>query len=548
MGGENGGLLNEHGGRQPARLLDSEDASLQTQVLIIGGGITGVGVARDLALRGVPCLLVERRDLVAGASGGNHGLLHSGARYAASDPPAARQCASEGEILRQVVPQCIEDTGGLFVAVAGDDEHYIADFPALCAQSGVIVEELDPRQAREMEPALSEQVIAAFAVRDATIDPFMLTLETAAHAQSLGAEIRVNTEVESFVLDEGRIRQVILVDHATGRSLAVEPEVVVNATGAWAGKVLGLAGVEMDLLCSKGSLLVTQRRLTQRVVNRLRRPTDADILVPGGTVSILGTTSQRIDDPDLHRPTVEEADCLIQDAAAMIPELQHTRYIRAYAGVRPLFGGNGSDDDRSVSRGMALLDHAREGIHNLITITGGKLTTYRLMAEETSDLVCRKLGVKAPCLTRTELLPSSARKPWTQPAASARAWALAKEPGLDSDKVALCECEVVSRRIIDSIVSELAGVPSRQILQALSLRSRVGKGSCQGSLCSLRITGHLYDQDLLAGRDGLAGLKTFLAQRWRGVRPVSWGATLVQAELQEALHCGLLGLELEDAC
>jgi glycerol-3-phosphate dehydrogenase len=95
---------------------------LETQVLIIGGGITGVGLARDLALRGVSSLLVERRDICAGASGANHGLLHSGARYVRSDPAAAVECREENVLLKSLAPHCIEDTGGLFVAVAGDDE------------------------------------------------------------------------------------------------------------------------------------------------------------------------------------------------------------------------------------------------------------------------------------------------------------------------------------------------------------------------------------------------------------------------------------------
>ncbi len=104
-----------------------------------------------------------------------------------------------------------------------------------------------------------------------------------------------------------------------------------------------------------------------------------------------------IDSPDDCRPTVAETDRIIEDAQAMIPVLATTRYIRAYAGVRPLVLSGESGDARSVSRGFSLIDHARDNVDNFITITGGKLTTYRLMAEKTADMVCRKLGVKAPC-------------------------------------------------------------------------------------------------------------------------------------------------------
>ena len=102
---------------------------MKTQVLVIGGGATGTGLVRDLAMRGVSCILVEKRDINAGASGGNHGLLHSGCRYVASDQSAAIECREERELIKRLAPQCIEDTGGLFVAVQGDDEKYIADFP-----------------------------------------------------------------------------------------------------------------------------------------------------------------------------------------------------------------------------------------------------------------------------------------------------------------------------------------------------------------------------------------------------------------------------------
>ncbi len=139
--------------------------SLETQVLIIGGGITGVGLARDLALRGVHSILVERRDINAGASGANHGLLHSGARYVRSDPAAAVECRQESALLKRLAPHCIEDTGGLFVAVEGDDEPYASEFPADCERSGIGCRPISVAEARELEPVLSERLIAAFRER-----------------------------------------------------------------------------------------------------------------------------------------------------------------------------------------------------------------------------------------------------------------------------------------------------------------------------------------------------------------------------------------------
>ena len=172
--------------------------SLNTQVLIIGGGVTGTGLARDLALRGVTCALVEQGDINAGASGANHGLLHSGARYVSSDPGSAAECHTEGTLLKQLAPHCIEDTGGLFVAVEGDDEKYVADFPDLCARCKIPLQALDLKEARELEPALSEKLIAAYSVRDASIDPFKLSMENMAQAQALGSTLLRFTKVVGF--------------------------------------------------------------------------------------------------------------------------------------------------------------------------------------------------------------------------------------------------------------------------------------------------------------------------------------------------------------
>ncbi len=514
--------------------------TLETRVLIIGGGATGTGLARDLALRGVQCILVEKQDINAGASGGNHGLLHSGARYVASDPEAARECREEGDILKRLAPHCIEDTGGLFVAVAGDDDAYIADFPNMCAENGIAAEPADPADAREMEPELTADVIAAFRVADASIDPFKLSLDNMSQAVALGGRLIRNARVTGFEIADRRIKTVRLTDALTGKEIRAAAEVVVNATGAWAGEAAALAGIDINVVCSKGTLLVTQDRLARRVINRLRKATDADILVPGGTVSILGTTSVRVENPDLIRPTIAEVDRIIEDEAVMLPKLAHTRYIRAYCGVRPLITLASAGDDRDISRGFVLMDHVKDGVDNFITISGGKLTTYRLMAEKTADLVCARLGVTAPCKTRTDPLPATEKGKWTEPGLAPRLWAQQNDP----EDIILCECEMVFRSAVDDISASVRDQDGALSLRAIGLRSRVGKGPCQGCFCSPRIVAHMYDKGELDADKGPDELRNFLNERWRGTYPILWDLPIMQAEIQEALHCGLFSLEL----
>ena len=513
---------------------------IETEVLIIGGGATGTGLARDLALRGVSCLLVEKRDINAGASGSNHGLLHSGARYVAADREAAMECREEGDILKRVAPQCIETTGGLFVAVAGDDENYVADFPDMCRKSAIPYREISPDTARDMEPELSQNIIAAYEVEDGAIDPFMLSLDNLAHAQSMGCTVIRNARVTRFAINSRTITTVHLYNETTGNDFTIHARLIINAAGAWAGTIAAMAGAHINILYSMGSLLVTQDRLARRVINRLRKSSDADILVPGGTVSVLGTTSVRIDDPDLCRPTIQEADRMIDNATAMIPVLETTRYIRAYAGVRPLVLTGDAADGRSVSRGFSLIDHAEDKVDNFISITGGKLTTYRLMAEKTADLACRKLGIDKACTTRTDPLPPSSQGHWTEPGSAPKSWLNTKS----DDDLILCECEMVSRRVVDHIIKDMKEMRGKSMLKGIGLRSRVGKGPCQGGFCGLRITGHLYDRGQVRGSEGIQELKSFIQRRWQGFSPILWDLPLMQAELQEALYCGMLDLEL----
>ena len=515
---------------------------MHVQALIIGGGATGTGLARDLAMRGVQCILVEQTDLNAGASGGNHGLLHSGARYVSNDEVSAAECMEESAILKRIAPHCIENTNGLFVAAPGDDENYIADFPKLCTKCGIAAEELSPREACELEPAISKDIIAAYEVNDASIDPFRLSLENMAHAQSLGANLLKHTKVEGFTIEKNTIRAVHCRNTRTDKIDIIEADQIINAAGAWVGLVSELAGISIPTLYSKGSLLITSSRLTDRVINRLRTPSDGDLLVPGGTVSIFGTTSVRIENLDVIQPDIEEIDALIDQGVRMIPALKDARCIRAYAGVRPLLQLEDAESDRSVSRGFQVFDHNEDGISNFTTVTGGKLTTYRLMAEKTADIVCGKLGVDAPCRTAEEALPSSGEYEWTIPGQSPRLWLKKNDP---SD-VILCECEMVPKSGIDQIIQLLRDEDEKPSLKAVALRSRLGKGSCQGAFCGLRVTAYLYEREILKGSNGLDELRQFIESRWKGQTSILWDGQLAQAELQEALYCGLFSMEAHE--
>ena len=146
--------------------------SREYDVIIIGGGATGAGIARDCALRGLKAALVERYDIATGATGRNHGLLHSGARYAVTDSESARECISENRILRRIARHCIEPTSGLLITLPEDDPAYQHTFITACQQAGIEAQPLTPAEALRIEPAVNPALLGAVQVPDGTVDPF----------------------------------------------------------------------------------------------------------------------------------------------------------------------------------------------------------------------------------------------------------------------------------------------------------------------------------------------------------------------------------------
>jgi glycerol-3-phosphate dehydrogenase len=189
---------------------------------------------------------------------------------------------------------------------------------------------------------------------------------------------------------------------------------------------------------------------------------------------------------------------------------------------------------------MVLIDHSADGLENFISITGGKLTTYRLMAEKTADLVCRRLEYSNPCVTRTAPLPSNPICRWTETAFAPKQWLQQNNP----KDLIMCECELVPQSAVDDLIRSMVDEAEGPKLMTLLHHSRLGRGACQGTFCGIRALAHLYNMDKVAANEGLTDLKSFLQHRWKGQRPILWGSQLQQAELEEALHCGLFCLEL----
>src|ERR1700730_7698252 len=233
-------------------------------VLVVGGGATGAGLTRDLAMRGLRCLLVEQSDLAHGTTGHFHGLLHSGARYAVRDAEAADECIVENRIVRRIAAPHVEDTGGLFCWLEGDPDDYPGQLVAGCQKAGIEIEEISVAEARRREPLLTPRLGRAFAVPDATVEPWGLVADNAESAVDHGASIRRYTRLVGLGVEAGRVLWADLEDIGSGERERVEVNFLASAAGYWAGRVASLAGVKLQMAPGWGTMVVMNQRLCSR--------------------------------------------------------------------------------------------------------------------------------------------------------------------------------------------------------------------------------------------------------------------------------------------
>ncbi|MFP3173769.1 MAG: FAD-dependent oxidoreductase [Vulcanisaeta sp.] len=366
-------------------------------VVVIGGGVNGLFTALDLSLRGFKVLLLERGSVGSGTSGRMHGLLHSGARYVVTDPRAAVECIEENRIMARIAPHAIEDTGGYFVAIDKDDLDFQEEFISGLRRANIDFRIVDVGEALREEPNLNPEVKAVVEVPDKVVFARDLLFSVAISAYREGALIAQNMEVVGFELNGDKIASIKVKDGYTNDVRRVESDVVVNAAGPWAGHVASLAGVAVDVMPTMGVMVVYQRRLTKRVINRMRKPSDGDILVPYGSTSIMGTTAAIIEDPDSVSISDEDVEFLTSEGSQMVPLLAKINVIRAYASVRPLIKIPGVDT-REATRDFMVIKHEKPS--NMVTVIGGKFTTGRLVGERLSDEVAKMLGSAKPSITR----------------------------------------------------------------------------------------------------------------------------------------------------
>ncbi len=377
------------------------------KVVIIGGGGTGAAVAHDLCLRGFKDVcLFERGELTSGTTGRHHGLLHSGARYAITEPHVARECIRENTILMRISSGVIEHNNGLFVAETEEEEHYLQRLIVACADVGIPTKLLSSsRKILALEPHLNPNIRSAVIVPDGVFDAWRLPLQFFATAKHNGARIHSFTEVRNIELHNNKVGAVHIHNYITQKEERIPCDMIINASGAWAGQVAALCGLDVPVVSGAGCMVAVKERFTNMVINRSFYPGDGDIVLPIRNLSVIGTTNVIVDDPNWYEATQEEIDRLYSCADRLIPTFHTAPFQAQWAASRPLV--KNETDDAEYMRDTVCIDHALEGlVDGMVSIIGGKATTLRHMAEQAVDMVCRKLNLTLPCLTaETPLRP-----------------------------------------------------------------------------------------------------------------------------------------------
>jgi glycerol-3-phosphate dehydrogenase len=380
----------------------------QFDVLVIGGGITGAGIARDATLRGLKVALVERRDFAAGTSSRSSKLIHGGLRYLPQgDVGLVMEAAHERRVLRRLAPHLARPIQMLY-PVQGRSGYakLSAGLWTFDRMARVLKDErnqmLDRNETLALEPLLrAEKVYGAALYYECLTDDARLVVENLKSAAAFGAVVANYAPVTQLITAAGRLEGAVVTDTQTGGIFRVRAKVVVNAAGPWVDviRVMQGDGERPRLHLTKGIHLVLQhdRLPVSRIVVMDapdRRPV---FVVPRGPVVYLGTTDTdydgRYDDPFI---TLEDATYLLESANATfaVDALGLDDVVGAWAGLRPLLHQEGKKATE-ISR----KDEVMIGPTGLISIAGGKLTTYRKMAERIGDIVVARLsdlGVRMP--------------------------------------------------------------------------------------------------------------------------------------------------------
>ena len=523
----------------PSRVVASSRLAPQGDydVVVIGGGVNGTGVARDCAMRGLRVALFERNDLGFGASGNSTGFIHGGPRYLLTDPAVTRDSCIDSGHIQRIAPHLVfrvpvivpvERSQG-FWALFLHEVFFRAYDRYQRHKGGHPHVRLSPADLREVEPGLSGDFAGAVTFDEWGVDGVRLCVLNALDASARGALVRTHCTVQEILRRPGgAVAGVRVFDSTSNAELSVGARLVVNATGAWAPVTVALGGLEpgrAPVRPGKGVHVYYDRRLTNHAI--LVRAIDGRsvFLLPWQNVTVIGTTDDDFyGDLDTVTATVDEVRYLVDAVARIFPAIRDARAIGTWAGVRPTLFEWGPQED-ALSRDHRIVDHESDGAPGLYSMIGGKLASFRLFAEQMSDVLARRLGVTVACRTATEVLPGGAPAIDAATLASVgglelvAATRLAYRHGARATEIVdrivdrpeeaqlLCCCEPVTEAEVRFVVEK----EWARTVDDVARRTRLGLGSCGGMRCAARCGAIVASMTDRSARDGLQLAYDFVA-------------------------------------
>jgi glycerol-3-phosphate dehydrogenase len=382
-------------------------------VIVIGGGITGVGCALDAASRGLSVALFEQRDLASGTSSRSSKLIHGGLRYLEQlHFGLVREALHERALLRQTlaphlvwpIPFVYPIEHRIWERVYMTAGIALYDGLAKLGKSDLPHQwHLSHKELLRVFPGIKEDAfVGGIRYYDAGTDDARYVLAVARTAAGEGAHILSSTRVTGFLRDGERVTGVRALCLESGREVEARAKVVINATGVWTDSVEQLAGnIETDVLASKGiHIVIPKDRIKSSVGFITKTKTSVLFLIPHGDFWMIGTTDTPWD-LDLAHPAASRTDIdyvLKQVNRVVATPITHDDIVGVFAGLRPLVMGS-AESTAQLSREHSIT----EPEPGLITIAGGKFTTYRVMAEDTVDRACESVGIDAPPTTTDQI-------------------------------------------------------------------------------------------------------------------------------------------------
>ena len=518
--------------------------------------MTGAGIARDLSLRGLSVLLLEKGDWGAGTTGGSSWMIHGGPQYLEFDWDTTRLSSQDAghivTIARNIVYRVV-----FIIPVLPHDRNNIERIETAMEvydrfqplKKAHPHKRLTADEARQVEPGLSADIVGAVTMEEWGVDPYRLVYANVEDAVAHGARALNHTRVTDLVRDGGSVIGV-RYRGADGAMSEARAGVVVNATGPWSPAVAGMAGLQVQLRPAKGIHIVYPHRISHFSISTESVDGRDLLMVSHGGFTLLGTTDDDfygdLDSVDVYQ---DEVDYLLQAFERVFPAIRAYRPVAATTGVRPtLFKWRRYEDE--LSRRYEVIDHATEGVKGFVSIVGGKLSMYRLMAKETSDAVCRKLGHQAPCTTATTPLPGSESdvEPPGELARRYRISAIAavkvqSRHGSRADKVLdearegriVCRCEPLTE-------AELAFAARHEQVRSLAdafRRVGMAAGPCAGAACVMRAAEVIGRELGWSASQRFDAVREFVHGAWLGRAPVLGHAGWAQEEMAQGAMRGL---------